>query len=396
VSRPRCTTRTLAAAGAVTALAALLWLFSGAHGAAAGSGPAQPLPLSPGQAWYSESLDTSAPTVADGESTRTTVLRQKWVTRRGFEFLRQSAPGGPHDPGIYAVGDSEPGFGDWDALDVHTLPGTVPAIMRLLQDGTLEHGQLDGSEQVAERHSPLIWLAQLAAMLADDPDTPAAREAALAAISGFPGLEQLGQVNDPQGRPGVAVAERASNLHPLLIASGPDCAGPLGGAGCSGVGRPAGSYALEMIFNPTTHAVLAVRTVAVTDIPAARITAGTALYEVSYLQGKVVTHPPIPAVPRLSRPSVQSVPWQLAHVDGRRITVRWESGTCDPTLKPRARLSAVETRTTVTLTVEVHVNTGGRGVICAGVGLGGSLSRTLLHPVGGRRIRHGRVTDRQR
>lgn len=399
MSGPRRTPRTLAAAAAAVALAALVWLalFPDAHHARAGTSPAAAsvLPLLPGQAWYSESLDTSAPTVANAERKPTTILRQKWVTRQGQEFLKNSIKGTPLGPGVYGIGDAEPGFGDWDALDVHTLPGTAAGIMRLLRGRTLEHGQGGRREVAAERRSPLIWLAQLAAMLADDPNTAAARDSAFAAIASFPKLEQLGQVTDPQGRPGVAVAERAYNLHPLSVATGPGCASPLGGAGCDGVAEPSGSYELEMIFNPDTHAILAVRTLALSDIPAAGITAGTALYEVSYLQGEVVSHPPIPPLPRPGRPSVQSVPWQLAHVEGRRVTVRWESGTCDPSLKPRPRLQAVGTPTTVTLTVEVHVNMGGTAP-CAGVGLGGTLSTTLARPVGDRRIRHGRVTDRDR
>ena len=68
------------------------------------------------------------------------------------------------------------------------------------------------------------------------------------------------------------------------------------------------------------------------------------------MAGKVVMHPPIPPAPR-PHPSIQSVPWQLGHVAGRRVSVRWVSGTCDPQLK---------------------------------------------HQVGGRRILHGRVTDRDR
>jgi hypothetical protein len=391
------TTGTLAAAAAVAALAALAWLvlFADAHHARAVTTPAAPLPLAPGHAWYSAALDTSAPTVANAERKRTTILRQKWVTRQGFEFLKQSIQGGPPSAGFYGVGDSEPGFGDWDALDVHTLPATAAGIRRLLQSGSLEHGQLT-TEQAAERHSPLIWLAQLAAMLTDDPDTPAARDAAFAAIASFPGLEQLGPVSDPRGRAGVAVAERATNLHPLAIATGPGCASPLGGTGCTGVGKPPGSYVLEVIFDPATHAILAVRTTALTAIPAARIAAGTAIYEVSYLQGRVVAKPPIPPAPHPSPPSIQSVPWQLAHVSGRRVTVRWESGTCDPTLKPRPHIKAIWASATVILSVEVHVNTGNRSTACAGVGLGGTLAATLAHPIGDRRILHGRVTDHDR
>jgi hypothetical protein len=300
-----------------------------------------------------------------------------------------SSAGSPSDVGDYSTGDSEPGFGDWDAVDVHTLPATAAGVLGLLKSGRLEVGQTDR----AERKSPLIWLAQLAAMLADDPNSPGARVAAFEAIDGFPGLLRLGQVRDPQGRFGIGVAEQASNLHPLSIATGPGCKSPYGGAGCVGVAEPAGRYELQMIFDPATHTVLGVRTIAVNAIPAARIKPRTAIYRVSYLQGKLVAHPDIPPPPHPVPPSVESVPWHLGQVSGRHVTVRWSSGTCDPSLRPRPRIDVVETSSSVTLTVLVQVVKGGGGSICAGVGLGGTLSTTLAHPIGRRAITHGKVTD---
>ena len=348
------------------------------------------VPLPRGAAWYSETLDTSAATVANGQHKPLRVLLQKWVSWQGDEFQRGSFAGGPSDAGSYSTGDSEPGFGDWDALDVHTLPDTAAGVLRLLKSGRLEAGQTDR----AERKSPLIWLAQLAAMLADDPNSPGARAAAFEAIDRFPGLRQLGQVRDPRGRIGIGVAEQASNLHALSIATGEGCKSPYGGAGCVGVAEPAGTYELQMIFDPATHTVLGVRTVAVSAIPTARIKPGTAIFQVGYLQGKLVAHPDIPPPPHPVPPSVESVPWQLGHVSGRHVTVRWSSGTCDPSLRPRPRIDVVETTSSsVTLTVLVHVVKGGGGSICAGVGLGGSLATTLAHPIGHRTIAHGKVTD---
>jgi hypothetical protein len=106
--------------------------------------------------------------------------------------------------------------------------------------------------------------------------------------------------------------------------------------------------------------------------------------------------PHTPPRPPPNRPSVQSVPWQLAHVNGRRVTVRWQSGTCDPSLRPQPRINALETISSVTLTVQAHVVKGGGNSICAGVGLGGTVSTTLAGPVGSRQIRSGKVTDRDR
>jgi hypothetical protein len=351
--------------------------------------PVGSLPLSRGTDWYSEALDTSSATVANAGRKPRRVLIQKWVTWQRYEFRTESWPGSPSDSGDYLTGDNEPGFGDWDALDVHTLPKTAGGVVQLLKSGRLEAGQMDR----AERTSPLIWLGQLAAMLADDPNSPAARTAAFTAIDRLPGLRQLGQIRDPQGRIGIGVAERASNLHPLLVPAGKGCAGPDGGAGCVSVVKPRGRYELQMTFDPTTHTVLAVRTIAVSAIPAAQIKAGTAIYEVSYLQGKVVAHPHIPPPPHPVPATTQSVPWHLAHMSGRRVTVRWSSGTCNPSLPPKPRIAVAETNSAVTLRVLVHVLKGGGNSICAGVGLGGTLSTTLAHLLAGRRLTHGKVTD---
>lgn len=347
------------------------------------------LPLAPGAAWYSEALDTSTPTVANGLPKSGHLLVQKWVTWQGHEYEKDSAPGLRLGPGGYMVGGSEPGFGDWDPLSVHALPTSAAGVMRLLKSGRLEQGQSDR----AERTSPLIWLAQLAAMLADEPSTPASRLAAFKAIYSFPGLLRLGRVRDPQGRSGTAVAERADDLHPLLVATGPGCRSPYGGAGCVGVGTPSGSYELELIFDPSSHAVLAVRTVALSAIPAAWIKAGTLMREVSYLQGKVVLHPDIPPFPSPAQPTFESVPWHLLRVSGRMITVAWRSGTCAPGLKPKPMIKVIETPSTITLMVLVHVVKAGQGP-CAGVGLGGILRTTLASPLGHRSLVHGVVTDR--
>jgi hypothetical protein len=372
--------------------AVMLVLLSGSHQALGRVSSVESLPLSRGAAWYSETLDTSPATVANGRQKPERVLFQKWITWKGYEFQRTISPSGPADPGAYVIGDSEPGFGDWDALDVHTLPGTAVGVLRLLRSGRLEEGQTDR----AERKSPLIWLAQLAAMLADDPNTETARAAAFKAIAGFPGLLHLGPTRDPKGRLGEAVAERASNLHPLLVAAGKGCHSPLGGPGCVSVATPAGRYELQMFFDPTQNRVLGVRTIALDAIPAAWIKAGSTIYEVSYLQGKVIARPHIPPIPKPTPPSVESVPWYLVRASGRQVIVNWESGTCDPRLPPNASLKVAETSSTVTFTVSVHVVKAGGGLACAGVGLGGTLAATLTRPVGDRKILHGRVTDRDR
>lgn len=383
---------------AVAAVALLAGSSRRAPERAASGSSASSFGLPRGAAWYSETLDTSAPTVADGQRKPERLLIQKWVTWQGYEFQKVSWPGMPAGAGagVYATGDSEPGFGDWDSLGVHTLPDTPAAVLRLLESGRLEQGQTDR----AEKRSSLIWLAQLAAMLADDLNSPAARAAAFEAIGAFPGLQRLGWVRDPQGRLGIGVAEQATDLHPLLIATGEGCQSPLGGAGCDGVAMPSGRYELELIFDPSTDAPLGVRTLALSAIPAAGIQAGTAIYRVTYLRGEIVGHPDIPPPPQPAPPVRQSVPWHLVRASGRQITVGWSSGTCDPSVKPAPVVRAVQTSAAVTLTVlarvantsPARVTTTSPASACAGVALGGTLSTTLARPIGSRKLVHGPVS----
>ncbi len=111
-------------------------------------------------------------------------------------------------------------------------------------------------------------------MLVDDAQTAAPRAAGLDAIEHLPGLQQLGSVTDPQGRAGVAVAEQATDLHPLQILAGPHCHNPDGGRGCTRLAMPSGDYQLELILDPQRQHALAMRTIALDTVPAAFIRAG--------------------------------------------------------------------------------------------------------------------------
>jgi hypothetical protein len=354
-SRPR---RALLAFAILAGVVASLALASGAGHASANGRTGTQLPLPYGGAWYSETLDTSPGTAAN-HSDRTSHTRlQKWITWQHAEYVRTTLPGLPTFPGSFESGDNEPGFGDWDALSVFTLPPTGAGVMRLLESGRLEAGQQDP----AERTSPLSWLAQLGTMLVDDPNTPAARAAALAAIEHLPGLLRVGQVRDPQGRAGVAVAEQASDLHPLQILTGPGCHNPDGGPGCTHVASPSGRYQLELILDPHQQHALAMRTVALDPIPAALIAAGQPLYIISYLQSRLVPHPDIPPLPPPMRPSVQSVPWHLIALHGREITVGWSSGTCVLPRRrtlPRPRPIINETQGTCAVVVDGNCEVNG-------------------------------------
>ncbi len=164
-------------------------------------------------------------------------------------------------------------------------------------------------------------------MLADDPTTFNQRAAAMTVIDHLPGLRQLGTTRDSNGQAVTVVAERAADLHPLLIAAGRGCHNPSGGTGCNSVAKPAGSFELRLAYDPTDDRPRSVQTVALHSIPRARIRAGLVIYRVSYVAGRAVEHPHIPPLPKPLRVTEQSVPWTLLTAAGRSIRVRWQSGT---------------------------------------------------------------------
>jgi hypothetical protein len=238
-------------------------------------------------------------------------------------------------------------------------------------------------------------LAELSSMLADDPTTPAQRAAAMDVIDHLPGLRRLA-ASAPSAGTSVTVAEQAQGLRPLLIAAGPGCHNPYGGAGCNGVATPPGSFELRLTYDPTDDLPLAVETIALHSIPRARIIAGEPVYRVRYLAGRFVSDPHIPPLPKPLRVTEQSVPWRLLRKSGSTIRVAWQSGTCLPGVRPHAYLRARTTSRMITLAVIARVARATGSQVCAGVGLGGTLSIDLQHPIDKRIIKHAAVTDHDR
>jgi hypothetical protein len=373
----------------LTAAAGALWFglpSQGTAGVARAANGARPS----GDWWYSQTLDTSAPTVANGRGKPGTEIVEKWTDRRGHEFLRETFPGKTtfNDLG-YGTQGGPPGFADWDPLGITTLPGTPKAIKALLT-----RRQLAGDYPVAaDQRTALSKLAELTAMLADDPTTIRQRTAALSVIDHLPDLKQISVTQSPDGQSETIVAERAAGLHPLLIAGGPGCHDPYGGDGCNSTAAPPGSFELRLTYDPTTIRPLSVQTIALHSIPPARIRAGEVMYRVQYLAGHAVTHPHIPALPQPPRIGEQSVPWTLLKASGRTIRVRWESGTCLPGLAAHPHLRLKTSARAVTIAVIARVARAGVSSLCAGVGLQGTLSTTLTSPIAHRAIRHAAVTD---
>lgn len=380
---------------AVAIGAAIAWWQGTSQTVKARVSPIGPTATSSREWWYSRILDTSAPTVANGRGKPGPQTLEKWADRDGHRFLRTTIPGSSKLTDLgFLVGGGPPGFADWDPLGVTTLPGTPLAIRALLSSARLSGSYPRAS--AAERHSPLTELAELAAMLADDPTTPGERAAAITVVDRLPGLRRLGTSHDAHGHAEITVAERATGLHPFVVAAGPGCHSPYGGRGCVRTATPRGSFELRLTYDPTSNRPRSVETVALRAIPRARITAGSAVYRVSYQAGRSVKHPHIPPLPTPARAAEQSVPWTLRGAVGRTIRVSWQSGTCLPGVAPHAHIRAIATPHAVTIAVIARVAKAGPGSICAGVGLGGTLSTTLAHPIAGRTIKHATVTDHDR
>lgn len=92
--------------------------------------------------------------------------------------------------------------------------------------------------------------------------------------------------------------------------------------------------------------------------------------------------------PATARVVKESVPWKLSSVDGRRLTVTYEAGTCageEMTVEPRVDEDAERVRIAVVARRQVHGNA------CAGLVKIGQLRVTLTDPLGDRRLVHAPV-----
>lgn len=98
-----------------------------------------------------------------------------------------------------------------------------------------------------------------------------------------------------------------------------------------------------------------------------------------------------PEPPRDARVLERSVPWEVVAIDGRRLTLRYEAGTCAGqrlTVRPRVE----EGPDAVTIAVVAARRVEGRGV-CAGLVRIGRVTARLDEPLEDRALLHAEVTE---
>jgi len=121
------------------------------------------------------------------------------------------------------------------------------------------------------------------------PLPPAARAALFNTLANLRGVQHLGTVRDPLGRSGIAFATS-------MPAEQAPANGPGAGTGASLPQRA------ELIFDPTTRALLASETVLLKSTPVPEIKAGYAISWTAYLTSSTL---PASAVPKITPPPCQ-------------------------------------------------------------------------------------------
>jgi hypothetical protein len=192
------------------------------------------------------------------------VVREAWIGPDGSGRLREET-GEPtfltdHDRSVWiaagrpALGGNETrdeshGAGGLSYLDLSTLPTDPAALRRMIEERTVEGGPPGNAETFTI----------VGDLLRETYAPPELRAALFEIASELPGVELIGTVEDPMGREGIAVA------------------------------YPSDGILHELIFDPTTSALLAERTV-VADPGEAnlQVPAGTVVGWAAYLASGIV------------------------------------------------------------------------------------------------------------
>lgn len=223
--------------------------------------------LRPGQAWYTGEVERHvSPALGQVPKSVISSIWGKWNaagTSPGIVY-------GIGEPHVHAAG-----FGTFQ-LATFTNPERAVHFLSAPWAGYWEYSTGGGHPAGDHDVSPFTRLAKAAALLADAPLRPTVRAAVFRAIANLPGLIYLGAARDPLGRQGVAVAAEGSPR--ALDVNGPQ------------------RYRFELIFDPSTGRVLGFRTIAVTAVPSAHVTAGALMLSSAYQHAAVISASEVPAL----------------------------------------------------------------------------------------------------
>jgi len=292
---------------------------------AAASGTATP-PLRRGEAWYSSARELITNQLFAGptggralpEIQQAVSEEEKWFPAGGEErnVHVALAPETSGAGGGQGTPSAAPGFGDWDAMSRFTATGSPAVVLRALAHNWAGYlGYTHGNQELPDLDSSSFTiLARAAAILGDEPISPATRAAIFHALATLPQLGYQSQVRDPLGRRGVAVTETTSTIRAFAV---------------PGQQR----YELQLIINPATGTVLGDRTIAAAAIPALHVHAGTVLFSWAYRLTRVVSAKSIPTL----HPSM-AIRKVLARFGAERQAIEAPGQACHPYASPNGGL----------------------------------------------------------
>jgi len=215
-ARPRPVRRAALAAGlGVAVVTAGLWFLPGREPAAAATLRAAartaavqpgPAPLAPGEYWYTRSELVVGPAPLppgeepgpEHEAAAEPVRRESWTALDGSGRLLEAPQSGP------AFWDYA--FGPGDEGRVEGVVDSYEELLALPTDPEALAERLADGPDTDDRPAEVEAFANAASLLGEAPAPPALRAALFEVVAAIDGVELLGEVTDPAGRPGTGVA----------------------------------------------------------------------------------------------------------------------------------------------------------------------------------------------
>ncbi len=162
-----------------------------------------------GESFYGRDFAARPQTSADADAWRAAGSPSNWTVRSSGVSRTVTTKSGawqvddPNDQGggTFNIG----GVGQFTYQELQELPTDPGALRKLLCEGSVK---LTAGRSGAPRHcdGPSSVLDQVFSVLKDTPVPPKVRAGLMRLITDYPGMQQLGTVTDPLGRPAVGLA----------------------------------------------------------------------------------------------------------------------------------------------------------------------------------------------